>query len=78
MRPKAFLYGNNKLQNSSIRNRKKFGSGSVFLYLTGTYMNDPFRVLRVNTEIRTTPKANIQKRLSHRPGPASPLAVNTT
>ena len=52
MRPKAFLYGNVKLQNSSITNRKYFGSEKVFLYLTGTYMNDPFSPLRIMTDER--------------------------
>ena len=37
----AFLYRNVKLLNSSITNRNYFGSGKVYYYLTGTYMNDP-------------------------------------
>ena len=41
---------NIKLQNSNIINRKYFGSGNVFLYLTGTYMNDPFSFLKRQVE----------------------------
>ena len=40
MEREAFLYVKAKLLNSSIANRKNFGSGEVHFYLTGTYMND--------------------------------------
>ena len=42
MEREAFLYVKAKLLNSSIANRKNFGSGGVHFNLTGTYMNDPF------------------------------------
>ena len=42
MEREAFLYVKAKLLNSSIANRKNFGSGEVHFNLTGTYMNDPF------------------------------------
>ena len=42
MERKAFLYCNVKLRNSNITNRNYFGSGKVYFYLTGTYMNDPY------------------------------------
>jgi len=41
MEREAFLYVKAKLLNSSIANRKNFGSGKVHFNLTGTYMNDP-------------------------------------
>ena len=41
MEREAFLYVKAKLLNSSIANRKNFGSGEVHFNLTGTYMNDP-------------------------------------
>ncbi len=41
MEREAFLYVKAKLLNSSIENRKNFGSGEVHFNLTGTYMNDP-------------------------------------
>ena len=41
MEREAFLYVKAKLLNSSIANRKNFGSGKVHFILTGTYMNDP-------------------------------------
>ncbi len=41
MEREAFLYVKAKLLNSSITNRKNFGSGKVYFNLTGTYMNDP-------------------------------------
>jgi len=44
MEREAFLYVKAKLLNSSIANRKNFGSGEVHFNLTGTYMNDPFLV----------------------------------
>ena len=40
MEREAFLYVKAKLLNSSIANRKNFGSGKVHFNLTGTYMND--------------------------------------
>ena len=42
MEREAFLYVKAKLLNSSIANRKNFGSGKVHFNLTGTYMNDPY------------------------------------
>ena len=41
MERKTFLYRNGKLLNCSITNQNYFGSGKVYFYLTGTYMNDP-------------------------------------
>ncbi len=41
MEREAFLYVKAKLLNSSIANRKDFGSGEVHFNLTETYMNDP-------------------------------------
>ena len=41
MEREAFLYVKAKLLNSSITNRKNFGSGKVYFNLTGAYMNDP-------------------------------------
>jgi len=38
----AFLYRTVKPLNSSITNRNYFGSGMVYLNLTGIYMNDAF------------------------------------
>ena len=46
MEREAFLYSKAKLLNSSIANRKNFGSGKVHFNLTGTYMNDPFSLPR--------------------------------
>ena len=40
MEREAFPYVKAKLLNSSITNRNYFGSGKVYFYLTGTYMND--------------------------------------
>ncbi len=40
MEREAFLYVKAKLLNSSIANRKNFGSEKVHFNLTGTYMND--------------------------------------
>ena len=61
MEREAFLYVKAKLLNSSIANRKNFGSGKVHFNLTGTYMNDPEACPISAKQAAIGPKSNVQR-----------------
>jgi len=76
------------LQLVRLDNRDRVENGDVTRLLSGygRVMKSPLYAggvreksnVCVRTEIRTTPEANIQNRLSHRRGPRSALSAKTT